>query len=76
MRTLLYIFSLRNAKKRKQDLFFLKHSASCAKAKNNLLKHVQLPHVRKLRFTLQIAECPPLENTPDDPSWMKQTIGF
>ena len=38
MRTLLYIFSVRNAIKRKKDLFSLKRSATCAMAKNNLLK--------------------------------------
>ena len=38
MRTLLYIFSVRNAIKRKKDLFSLKRSAICAMAKNNLLK--------------------------------------
>ena len=38
MRTLLYIFSVRNAIKRKKDLFSLKRSATCAIAKNNLLK--------------------------------------
>ena len=38
MRTLLYIFSVRNAIKRKKDLFSSKRSASCAMAKNNLLK--------------------------------------
>ena len=38
MRTLLYMFSVRNAIKRKKDLFFLKRSATCAMAKNNLLK--------------------------------------
>ena len=38
MRTLLYMFSVRNAKKRKKDLFSLKRSATCAMAKNNLLK--------------------------------------
>ena len=47
MRTLLYIFSVRNALKRKKDLFSLKRSATWAMVKNNLLK-------------LQIAECPPL----------------
>ena len=38
MRTLLYIFSVRNAIKLKKDLFSLKRSATCAMAKNNLLK--------------------------------------
>ena len=38
MRTLLYIFSVLNAIKRKKDLFSLKRSATCAMAKNNLLK--------------------------------------
>ena len=38
MRTLLYIFSVRNAIKRKKDLFSLKRSATCAMAKNNLLQ--------------------------------------
>ena len=38
MRTLLHIFSVRNAIKRKKDLFSLKRSATCAMAKNNLLK--------------------------------------
>ena len=38
MRTLIYIFSVRNAIKRKKDLFSLKRSATCAMAKNNLLK--------------------------------------
>ena len=38
MCTLLYIFSVRNAIKRKKDLFSLKRSATCAMAKNNLLK--------------------------------------
>ena len=38
MRTLLNIFSVRNAIKRKKDLFSLKRSATCVKAKNNLLK--------------------------------------
>ena len=38
MRTLLYMFSVRNAIKRKKDLFSLKRSATCAMAKNNLLK--------------------------------------
>ena len=38
MRTLLYIFLVRSAIKRKKDLFSLKRSATCAMAKNNLLK--------------------------------------
>ena len=38
MRTLLYILSVRNAIKRKKDLFSLKRSATCAMTKNNLLK--------------------------------------
>ena len=43
MRTLLYIFSVRNAIKRRKDLFSLKRSATCAMAKNNLLKRFATP---------------------------------
>ena len=52
MRTLLYIFSVRNAIKRKKDLFSLKRSATCAMAKNNLLKRFA---TSALRFKLRNA---------------------
>ena len=57
MRTLLYIFSVRNAIKRK-DLFSLKRSAM---AKNNLLKRfATYTRAEVAQLALQIAECPPL----------------
>ena len=52
MRTLLNIFSVRNAIKRKKDLFSLKRSATCAMAKNNLLKRFA---TSALRFKLRNA---------------------
>ena len=52
MRTLLYIFTVRNAIKRKKDLFSLKRSATCAMAKNNLLRSCA---TSALRFKLRNA---------------------
>ena len=61
MRTLLYIFSVRNAIKRKKDLFSLKRSATCTMAKNNLLKRFATSaRAEVAQLALQIAECPPL----------------
>ena len=62
MRTLLYIFSVCNAIKRKKDLFSLKRSATCAMTKNNLLKRFATSaHAEVAQLALQISECPPLE---------------
>ena len=64
MRTLLYMFSVRNAIKRKKDLFSLKRSATCAMAKNNLLKRFATSaRAEVAQLALQIAECPPLHTT-------------
>ena len=54
MRTLLYIFSVRNAIKRKKNLFSLKRSATCAMAKNNLLKRFAISARAKVA---QLALC-------------------
>ena len=51
----------RNAIKRKQDLFSLKRSASCTKAKHTLLKRfATTARAEVAQLALQIAECPPL----------------
>ena len=61
MRTILNIFSVRNAIKRKKDLFSSKRSATCAMAKNNLLKRFATSaRAEVAQLALQIAECPPL----------------
>ena len=64
MRTLLYIFSVRNAVKRKKDLFSLKRRATCAMVKSNLLKRFATSaraEVAQLALCASIAECPPLQ---------------
>ena len=58
MRTLLYIFSVRNAIKRKKDLFSLKRSATCAMAKNNLLKrYATSPRAEVAQLALCASNC-------------------
>ena len=62
MRTLLYIFSLHNAIKREKDLLSFKRNASCAMAKNNLVKRFATSaRVKVAQLALQIAECPSLK---------------
>ena len=62
MRTLIYIFAVRNAIKRKQGLFSLKRSASCAMTKNNnwLKRFAASARVEVAQLAFQIMECPPL----------------
>ena len=71
MRTLLYIFSVRNAIKRKKDLFSLKRSATCAMAKNNLLKRFATSALRfKLRNAhLWVQGCNGSHLLICDPEW-------
>ena len=52
------MFSVRNAIKRKKDLFSLKRSATCAMAKNNLLKRFATSaHAEVAQLALCASNC-------------------
>ena len=56
MHTIIY-FLVRNAIKRKKDLFSLKRSATCAMAKNNLLKRFATSRTEVAQLALCASNC-------------------